>query len=97
MGSATVAAALTNGAPPADGATAPPGQVSVVVAQGAAVGTDIADMGQLVGDAEEFADVPSAAQSEPDPQPDATLSLGTAGLVGSNSQPASPFLARLGE
>jgi hypothetical protein len=89
-------AALTNGAPPADGAGVPAQVSEVVTPQVAAVGTDIADMGQLVADSEEFADTPSAAQSEPDQQPDAALPSGTAGLVGSNSNADSPFLAQLG-
>lgn len=68
------------------------GAPQVVVA-----GTDLADMGQLVDDAEEFADPPSAVQSEPDQQPAAALSFPTAGLVGSNGKSAAPFLAQLGE
>jgi hypothetical protein len=91
-------AVLTPGAPPADGASASAAQLSEVVSpQVAAIGTDIADVGKLVGDAEEFADAPSATPSESDQQPYAVSPPPTAGLIGSNSQPASPFLARLGE
>lgn len=63
--------------------------------QVAVAGTDLADMGELVDDAEEFADPPSGVQSEPDQQPAAALLFPTAGLVGSNGKSAAPFLAQL--
>jgi hypothetical protein len=90
-------AALTSGAPAPDGSAAAPAQLSgAVMPQIATLATDIADVGQLVSDAEEFADAPSAAQSEPDQQSNAVSAPATAGLIGSNSQPPSPFVAQLG-
>jgi len=95
---AATLAPLTGGAPPVDGAAAPAAQLSeVVTPQVAAIGKDTADGGTLVADAVEFADPPSATQSEPDQQPYGVSAPATAGLIGSNSQSGAPFLARLGE
>jgi hypothetical protein len=79
----------------ANGSAAAAGQLGVVVPQLAqTVGTGVADVEQLVADAEEFADAPSAAQSEPTQY--AVSAPSTAGLIGSTSQPNSPFMAQVG-
>jgi hypothetical protein len=86
---------LATGAGATNGAATAAGQLGVVVPQLAqTVGTGISDVEQLVADAEEFADAPSAAQSEPTQY--AVSAPSTAGLIGSKSQPNSPFMAQVG-
>lgn len=98
-----VAAAAPAPAPVAPDALTPPtGQFSpsVIPQAAAAVAPDIAAAGQLVADAEEFADPPTVADSELMPPPNGASPAGNGqpqnALAGSNSLPAAPFMARLG-
>lgn len=88
---------LASGGLPA-AAPASAGQaVGAATPQGStALGRDIAGIEQLVADAEEFASVPSAADSAPTAATNGASSQADLGPTSSNSQPNSPFLVRLG-
>jgi len=76
------------------------GSATVLPKVAAALAPDISAIGRLVADAEEFADPPSAAQSQPT-VPGNSTSAGANGqpqfpLVGTNSSSGVPFLTQLG-